>query len=388
MKAAWWFGLVLGVAGNAGCSAAGSTASNGPGGGSGSAGNAGGGSNNLPPLGDGASDGAGGGITLGPPTDLNPDAACTSVSQKAEKRLGGKADIIWVLDNSGSMLTESGGVQQNMNFFSGFITSTGIDVHVVAVTSGPPLLNLIPPYGICVAPPLGSGKPCPDDSNPPLYTRVTPNGGQVDSHNALDQLMTTYPQWQSVIRPDSVKTFVVVTDDEANPTPTAADFTTFWNQKWAGSTWRFSGVFCKTNAPNCANISTTYASLVDQTGGIYSDMSAPDWNAVFQKLGAGIVADAKPVDCEWQIPPAPTGQTFDPGLVNVQFTPTSGIVETIYAVGAATDCQAATGGWYYDNPASPSHVLACPSSCTKMQADQNAQVDVSFGCATKRLVPR
>jgi hypothetical protein len=312
------------------------------------------------------------------PIPLGGDAACKAFSQKAEKRLGGKADIIWVLDNSGSMLTESQGVQNNMNTFSQFITSTGIDAHVVVVSTTAPLFGLVPPYGVCITPPLGSGKACPDDTNPPLFTHIMQ---EVDSHNALEQLMKTFPQWQSVIRPDATKTFVVVTDDQANPAPTTADFTTFFNQQFQGSTWRFSGVFCQTlGSANCSGAGTVYTELVNQTGGVWSDMGNPDWSGVFKQLGDAVVADARPVDCEWKIPPPPDGKQFDPEQVNVRYTPTSGTTQPIYGV-AQSECTDKFLGWHYDDPATPTRIIACPTTCPVIQGDVNAQVDVLFGCA-------
>jgi hypothetical protein len=317
-----------------------------------------------------------------------PDGGCPRVTQKAEKQLGGKADIIWVIDSSGSMLDETTGIQQNMNNFSSFITGTGIDVHVVMIAAaGPPLFGLVPPYGVCVAPPLGSGAACPNDTNPPIYTHIIDNP---DSHNALDRLIQTFPQWQGALRPDATKTFVVVTDDAANPTPTEQDFTGFFNQNFGGALWRFDGVFCKTKSAgaNCSGDGTAYFDLVTQTGGIYSDLSAPDWNSIFQVLGQGVIADARPVDCQWTIPPTPDGSRFNPGKVNVEFTPSSGVVQTIYGVDSQANCQDPAGGWFFDNPQAPTAVIACPASCTTMQADVNAKVDVVFGCDTKKLPAR
>lgn len=330
----------------------------------------------LPPSTGGSGIGAlpGGGGTTG---SGGAGGACTGVSQKAEKILGGKADIIWVLDNSGSMFDESQGIQNNMNSFSEFITKTGIDVHVVAVSSGIPSFS----FGICIAPPLGSGQPCPNDSNPPLYTHVLQ---EVSSWDALFQLMNTYPQWQGVIRPDSTKTFVVVTDDEAQPLPTAAEFKQFFDNAWQGSTWRFSGVFCKAPALNCFRVGTVYDGLVQQTGGVFADLGTPgmDWSAIFKQLGDAIVADAKPVDCEWLVPAPPMGQTFDPDKVNVVFTPTSGVQETIFGVDDVAQCNPTLGGWFYSPD--KTKVVACPQSCTKIQADDNAKIDVSFGCKRER----
>lgn len=340
------------------------------------------GSGGVPPSTGGLSFGAvsssGGGGSTG------TGGGCSGVSQQAEKILGGKADIIWVLDNSGSMLDESVGIQNNMNFFSQFILGTGIDVHVVAVSSGPPLLGVAPPYGICVAPPLGSGQPCPNDTNPPLYTHILQ---EVSSWDALFQLMNTYPQWQSALRPDATKTIVVVTDDEAQPIPAPQEFKQFFDNAWQGSKWRFSGVFCKAAALNCFRVSTVYDGLVQQTGGVFADLGTQgmDWSVVFKQLADAVVADAKPVDCEWKIPPPPMGKTFEKNLVNVDFTPTSGVKETIFKV-TKESCQEPAGGWYYDLEDAPTKVVACPQSCAKIQADDNAKIDIAFGCESKRPI--
>ncbi|HVU04914.1 MAG TPA: hypothetical protein VHE30_24355 [Polyangiaceae bacterium] len=390
MKHAWSSFLSLGAAFAiaSGCSAGTNDSGDGVlvgGGGAGNAGNANTGGNLF---GGPGANGPGGDQAVGggfgqPIGRDDPDGGCPRVVQKAEKQLGGKADIIFVIDSSGSMFDETTGIQQNMNTFSSFITGTGIDAHVVVVgAAGPPLLGFIPPYGVCVAPPLGSGAACPGDTNPPVYTHIIDN---VDSHNALGELINTYPQWSGALRADASKHFVVVTDDAANPTPTEQDFTSFFNQQFAGALWRFDGVFCgpQSTGVNCSGNGVTYLDLVTQTGGIYSDLAAPDWNAIFQNLGQGVVADAKPVDCEWTIPPPPDGSTFNANKVNVEFTPTSGVVETIYGVANQGECQDPVGGWFFDDPNAPSKVIACPASCTKMQADQNARVDVVFGCDTK-----
>ena len=38
--------------------------------------------------------------------------------------------------------------------------------------------------------------------------------------------------------------------------------------------------------------------------------------------------------------------------------------------------------WYYDDNASPTKIVLCPSACAKVQADTEALVDVLFGCKT------
>jgi hypothetical protein len=311
---------------------------------------------------------------------------CASVSEEAEKILGGKADIIWAIDTSGSMIEELTAVQNNMNAFSTFILGTGIDVHVIAVAIGVRDFLGLPAPGLCIAPPLGSGASCfnAGDTRSPVYTHLDV---YVDSHNALQQLIATYPQWQSAIRPDATKTFVVVTDDEANADPTPVAFKQFFDNAFAGSTWRFSGIYCRGPSSNCENPGNRYDELLTPSGGIWADLGAPtpDWNDVFKQLGDAVVADAKPVDCEWKIPPAPDGKTFEKEKVNVDFTPTSGVKETIFKVTKDT-CQDPAGGWFFDNESAPTTVVACPQSCTKIQADNNAKIDIAFGCESKRPI--
>jgi hypothetical protein len=398
VKTAWWLGLsvsavaVCGIA----CSAASATA---PGNDTNHLGAGSGGDGNL--FNNGAATGAGGGgIMFGQAgtttTTMNPDGTCTGVSQKAEKT-SGKADVVIAVDNSGSMTQEATAVQQKLNSFSSFIQGTGIDVHVVLLSERPHpalipgIINLI--NGICVDPPLGMAGACPDGDDTNFAAGYMHWVVMVNSNDVLSVIQSSYNGWHGMLRPDSTKTFVVVSDDEVKGAPAQADFVTWVNglPEFKGSVWRYSGVFCVPGAPpsgNCSAIGTTHAALVTQTGGVSADLGVPnpDWDAVFKQIGDAVVKDARPVDCQWTIPPPPDGQKLDPAKVNVTFTPSSGVPETLYALSASTECTDATGGWFYDNAAAPRQVLACPSSCTKMQADVNAKVDVGFGCDSKRLL--
>ncbi|MBM4364374.1 MAG: hypothetical protein FJ104_16975, partial [Deltaproteobacteria bacterium] len=224
------------------------------------------------------------------------------------------------------------------------------------------------------------------DSNPPPAGNYLHVIQEVDSHNALQQLMGTYPQWQGMLRADATKTFVVVTDDEGNPVPTVDEFAAFFDQAFAGSLWRFSGIYCVPGGIgglNCSGTGAVYDTLVRRTGGVASDMSQPDWGTVFQQLGDAVIADARPVDCEWIIPPAPEGQAFAKDAVNVQFTGTAGLQKLYFAPGGAAGCSDQFLGWHYDNDQAPTKVVACPGTCPVLQADLSAKVEVLFGCPTE-----
>jgi hypothetical protein len=304
------------------------------------------------------------------------DATCAAVEQAAEALPTSAADIIWVVDNSGSMSFETSFVQNNLNVFSRLITRGGVDSRVVLISAGSTSR-----YGVCIRPPLGSGD-CPDDTNYPHLFHVLETVG---SYNALDKIMSTYPQWRGLLRPNVTKTFVVVTDD--NSRTTAAAFTNWVATQPAfdGSLWRFSGIHCvNAGSTNCAAQGTVYNELVIATGGVVGDLSAQDFAPVFQQLASAVVVDAVPVSCEWTIPPPPDGEVLDPDKVNVRFTQEDGTTEALYAVSDATECDEIHGGWYYDDAVNPTRVVACSSSCRVMQSDPHARVEVAFGC--ERLV--
>jgi hypothetical protein len=94
------------------------------------------------------------------------------------------------------------------------------------------------------------------------------------------------------------------------------------------------------------------------------------------------VIETQELACEWGIPDAPEGETFDPMLVNVTLAIDGGPAENIGGVASEADCALSGGyGWYYDNPAAPTNILACPASCAAIEAAMNPTVEVLLGCA-------
>jgi len=87
------------------------------------------------------------------------------------------------------------------------------------------------------------------------------------------------------------------------------------------------------------------------------------------------------LSCEFLIPDVGDGD-FDPGKVNVVYTPGDGSPpETIPQAPTPADC-GDESGWFYDNPANPTKISLCPGICDVVQADNMAQVNVAFGCPT------
>ncbi len=322
---------------------------------------------------------------------------CFGVSSTAtaEKQ---PADIVIAVDTSGSMSEESAEVQQNLNAFASIITQSGIDVHVV----------LIADATVCIPSPRGSGTCNGTDEALPAYRHVVET---VNSTDALERILGTYPQWQPSLRANATKTFVVVSDD--NSDMSAADFT---SQLLALDPPTFQGFLfhaivansdpldcfgftCPANNPCCYPIGpfgcdsygaaegTVYKQLTMQTMGIAGDLCTQEFDPIFQDLAEGVVA-ASQLSCEYTIPEPPMGETFDAAQVNVIYTPGGlSMGQPIYNVpGGAADC-GPQGGWYYDDPASPTKILICPASCTVLQGDAMGKVDVEFGCETE-IVPQ
>jgi len=82
--------------------------------------------------------------------------------------------------------------------------------------------------------------------------------------------------------------------------------------------------------------------------------------------------------CDYTIPPAPKGETFDRSRVNVIHRPASGAAETLSQSGSCKNGQ----GWRYDDPDAPTRIMICEESCKKLEASPGS-VEVIFGCATK-----
>jgi hypothetical protein len=321
------------------------------------------------------------------------DEECAAISQAADNQLQ-PADIVFAIDNSGSMDEEIVFVREQLNAFSQQIVDSGIDVRIIVISAATRDPSAPPSgdgdndnddddqdNGICIDAPLGSGS-CPDDSSAPRYLHVA---REVKSHDALDLFIETFPRWRDQLRPNATKTFVVVTDDNAeDEIASAAAFTRAVAEldPVLFATWSFSGIYCFSECPEAAEIGAVYRDLVAQTMGVGGDLCLQDFAPVFDALARSVIGASR-LDCAWAIPDAPAGQTFAVGQVNVQYTAAgTSAPESIYYVESPDQC-GAQGGWYYDDNGSPSRLLVCPSTCERLQADGRGKLDVLFGCETK-----
>ena len=120
------------------------------------------------------------------------------------------------------------------------------------------------------------------------------------------------------------------------------------------------------------------AFIVDTT----QDVNAQFLDALNKIRGAAVLP------CAYEIPkPTDATQTINLNSINVAYTPgtgpTAGTQQTLFQVSDKSACAAAKGGWYYDNPAAPTHIQLCDETCAPVTADRGGNVSVLVGCQTQ-----
>ena len=146
------------------------------------------------------------------------------------------------------------------------------------------------------------------------------------------------------------------------------------------------GVF----GPDDAAMATTNLNLLAQGGGTGSAVVINTNQDVTQALQTALnQIRTMAVACEYKIPAA-TGTGIDFGKVNVQSTGANGAPTTIGKVANQAACDPTRGGWYYDiDPSTggtPTSIIACDSTCQKLQGTITVRVDIVLGCQTITII--
>jgi hypothetical protein len=289
------------------------------------------------------------------------------------------ADIIIAIDSSGSMDEEISFVQMQMNAFSQQIVSSGIDVRVILIGEA---------GSICIGAPLGSGT-CPADSKLPNYLHVD---SEVESHDGLNVILDSYSAWSGQLRLGASKSFVIITDDEAEdgPNDSAAAFTANLEalnpQMFAE--WTFNGIFVLNECDLGEEVGQVYIDLVAQTQGVSGDLCLQDLKPVFDRLSQQIITGSvSELLCEWDVPDAPSGEKLDFGSVNVRYTDGKGTQAALGKVPSQAECPNFKNGWYYDNEQNPTKIFACPQSCAEMKMSAVSKVEILLGCKSEPPPP-
>jgi hypothetical protein len=223
------------------------------------------------------------------------DPSCAATVAKTQK---GKVDIIFVIDDSGSMTEEMNQIKANVNAFASKIGGVGLDYTVTFIVK-----RAMSPADtgnvICVPPPLAAAD-CQD--NPPRFHHVDHD---VLSHNSLDLILTTYePVWRDYLRMEATKVFIEVSDDESDLDSDVFDVALLAKSPAgmfgtaAARNYIFHSIISKPFAskaptreicPSSAGTSFQYQELSLLTNGIMDEVCKTDYSTVLDNIAGGIV---------------------------------------------------------------------------------------------------
>jgi hypothetical protein len=132
--------------------------------------------------------------------------------------------------------------------------------------------------------------------------------------------------------------------------------------------------FCGSLAPPCH-----YWNVGDASGDVLA--------AALQ----AIIGQSTPIGCEFplsNVQPA-GGQMLDTSTINVTLTTPSAGESTILNTPTPAECPVGQLAWYYDNPAEPSVIHLCPSTCDAVKVTEGgAQINIVGGCEPTVVVAR
>lgn len=369
---------------------------------------------------------------------LTPDTACEATSVQADY-VQRPADIIFMIDNSGSMTDEILSVQRNINEnFASIIERSGINYRVIMVSQHGSAQTS---QAICVDAPLGSGScnpvPTLPNTNPPKFYHYDVETG---SGNSLCMLLDTLnggvparggtapaTGWSTWLRPESLKVFVEFTDDNANCATTslgAANITldddlmetveeglvvadtfdaalTGIAPEFFGTTTErnytfFSFIGIHANDPPTApwpptapllggfrgqcepesdGPGTGYQQLSVMTGGLRYPICEYNTYDAVFQAIADSVISGAKLSCNFDVPEPPVGQSIDLKTVQVEFTPSNGGSKLIFE--QVNSVQECSASSFYIEAGK---INLCPQTCELARGDNAAAVNILYGC--------
>ncbi|WP_413291432.1 hypothetical protein [Bdellovibrio sp. HCB337] len=177
-------------------------------------------------------------------------------------------DMMWVIDNSGSMAKEAEAVRKNFDaFLTALNKTTNFRLLLVSLQSNSG-------YGVMI----------PSSFDPSTHKQINQEVGSTNGPSLLISKLKTLPQ--GYFRTDSKKIVVFVTDD--NSSLSSADFTksilanNMWNSQDV-SVSSFIGIDAATS-PCMAKEGKVYKELASQTAGRTYNICMADWSAAFNDL--------------------------------------------------------------------------------------------------------
>jgi hypothetical protein len=298
-------------------------------------------------------------------------------------------DIIFTIDNSGSMDAELTQIKANVNSFAAKIGKSGLDYHVIFIVAKSKNAADNNKFAVCVPAPL-AGADCAD--NLPTFAHIPQS---VASTNGTALILSTYDStdaklsWKKHLREEATKVFIMITDDRSSTTAENFDAQLLAKQpagmfgtaaarkyiyhsivSWKEGTTPPSSSLCQ----GAAGESTEHQKLSLLTKGIIDSVCKTDYSNVLDNISKNVV-DRLACDLTLQ-----TSGAIDPTKVVVQTTPTGGQPKVLTQVTGADKCASVPDAWHYDNNEKPTKVILCKSTCDAINGTSQ-KVEAKVGCS-------
>lgn len=328
-------------------------------------------------------------------------------------------DILFVIDNSGSMSDEARSVGENINAsFADIIRNSGLDFRVIMLTSHGEWQD----EDVCVSQPLSGVADC---SNPPNLPVNTANffhyDRQISSHDSLLAIIQAYngPDKNSFapngykdwLRDNAFKVIVEITDDDptgqfadGNPV-NAANFETqlFALGDHFGTAGKRNYIFhsiigladngpdawlpdqplVNETCPTGVDEAPEYQKLSIATGGLrYPVCSFESYDVVFQEIAQGVIEQSK-IGCEIALPDAPEGKIIEKNNIALEWKATPTSTTELVTVADVTQC--GDRNFYIEGDT----IRLCPLLCDEVIVSTEGVLNVLAACGvpTEECVP-
>jgi hypothetical protein len=300
--------------------------------------------------------------------------------QEAQSRV----DVLFVVDNSGSMMEEQTSLGQNFAAFLSSAQQQGVDYHIGVTTTG---IEASPGgWSVCPGGAEGgeAGRLFPvDGSTPRIITPATANAAGVFATNVkvgwchwneqglesayralATPLVNSADDPRTVLandgnggflRDDARLVLIFVTDEEDFSPQSVAYYETFFrglkgNDSSLLSISAISGPENLATCPTASSTGSRYLALARATGGVTESICTPNWAASLQKLSdsafgpkrrftlsqtpadaaqLGVLVNGVPVGSGWTYDAASNSVVFDVGSV----PPPGALIEVTYPLG-------------------------------------------------------
>lgn len=383
---------------------------------------------NAPPPPPPGGFGDSGQLDVAPTGDANECAESSAAASKTTRPV----DIILVIDNSLTMKDKITVVENQISTnLVNIVDAAKIDWRVIMLSAHG--TDTATQAKVCIRAPLSGTNCSPIPAQPAETTRFFHHSLSVGSNDAwciIQTGLTTTDQfglhvggYQSLLRAGAFKVFIVMTDDRVSATcnnKTYDDNSTgpggtgsadsfdstltvqypslfgtksernYIQHAIVGVTdfdatnkmtpWPSSQPISTTKCTTAFNPGTGYQGLADETGGLRYPICNLDYSSIFSAIANSTIVGAA-LDCQYQIPTPPPGETLDLSTVVPQFTPSGGAPAVNFQQ-VANDTLCAPNKFYIDSGT----IKLCPDTCNTVQSDTGgATMKILYGCDPSTL---